>query len=69
MRECERQFGLTRGTQIRESIEQATGEPCPCDQGLICPLRRLLAEPPAVAMLLAVGWISKAAIVTTWLGG
>lgn len=41
MMHCERLFGMKRGREIRELIEAATGEPCPC-QGIApaaCPLR------------------------------
>ena len=40
MYECERLFGISRATEIRELIEQATGEPCPCLQLQPCPLAR-----------------------------
>jgi hypothetical protein len=35
---CQAMFGLARGDQIIEMVEAATGGPCPCIQGLTCPL-------------------------------
>jgi hypothetical protein len=31
-------MGLIRGLEIRKLVEDATGAPCPCKQGLPCPL-------------------------------
>ena len=36
--ECERAMGLVRGREIRELVEAATGDVCPCRKGQICPL-------------------------------
>lgn len=35
---CQLMFGIERGDQIRELIETATGEACPCIRGLRCVL-------------------------------
>lgn len=39
---CQALFGSVRGRQIQDAIEEDTGRPCPCAQGLSCPL---LASP------------------------
>jgi hypothetical protein len=35
---CELLFGLERSREIRALVEDATGEPTPCNQGKPCPL-------------------------------
>lgn len=35
---CETIYGRARGAQLVELVERCTGEPCPCKQGLACPL-------------------------------
>lgn len=37
---CETLFGRDEGRAMQEMIEQATGRPCPCQRGKICPLAR-----------------------------
>ena len=38
---CQAMFGIERGNEIRELVETATGEPCPCLQNERCPLLAL----------------------------
>lgn len=35
---CQALFGMSRGAQIQQAIEEDTGQPCPCRRGLVCPL-------------------------------
>lgn len=35
---CQALFGIARGSQIIAAVEADTGAPCPCRQGLACPL-------------------------------
>ena len=37
-RPCEQALGAKKAQGIRELIERLTGQPCPCDQGMRCPL-------------------------------
>lgn len=40
MRICESKFGLVRGREIQQLIQDATGQNCPCVEGRPCPLGR-----------------------------
>lgn len=35
---CEAIYGIERGARMLSIIETATGAPCPCKQGQVCPL-------------------------------
>ena len=35
---CKEKMGEVRGSAIVELVERVTGEPCPCKQGVPCPL-------------------------------
>lgn len=35
---CQAMYGIERGDRIIAVLEEATGEPCPCKQGVVCPL-------------------------------
>jgi hypothetical protein len=35
---CEAIFGRERGAKIIARVEEATGQACPCKQGLPCPI-------------------------------
>ena len=37
-RPCEREWSMEKATGVRELIEKLTGQACPCDRGLVCPL-------------------------------
>ena len=37
-RPCEQEWSMKKATEVRELIEDLTGEACPCDQGRPCPL-------------------------------
>jgi len=61
---CQALFGIERGNQIVAAVEEDLGGPCPCKQGLVCPL---LGEPVPVVpddeaelMLDAMGGMSVA---------
>lgn len=41
---CEAAFGLVRGREIQQLVEDSTGEACPCKQGRPCPLGAKYAE-------------------------
>lgn len=43
---CEVLFGKVVGAQAQAMIEAATGGPCPCVQGLRCPLLPAPESPP-----------------------
>ena len=51
MYECERLYGLSRGLEIQELVEEATGGACPCKRGgVACILTPPVeAEPERVA--------------------
>lgn len=35
---CQALFGMSRGAQIIQAVEEDTGQLCPCKRGLVCPL-------------------------------
>lgn len=35
---CQAIYGNERGAALQSFLEKATGEPCPCAQGRVCPL-------------------------------
>lgn len=35
---CQELFGIQRGQEVHELVEQSTGAPCPCLSGKSCPL-------------------------------
>ena len=39
---CHIIFGVDRGTDIVDLVRRATGQDCPCQRGLPCPLASLL---------------------------
>lgn len=44
---CQAIFGEERGAELSAFLERATGEPCPCRQGRVCPLLPAnVVEPP-----------------------
>jgi hypothetical protein len=43
---CEYVWDPVQASQVRELLERATGEPCPCKQGKPCPFIRLEAPEP-----------------------
>lgn len=45
MMQCEWLFGEKRGGEIQTLVESSTGEPCPCKQGLGCPLGDSMPAP------------------------
>lgn len=46
---CHTIFGVQRGDELLELIEETTGQPCPCRRGQPCPLmpNTAVVEPPA----------------------
>lgn len=46
---CEVLFGTDRGRAVQELVEGATGQLCPCKQGLTCPLLVPEEDPSKVA--------------------
>ena len=38
MRACEREFTQDKAEGVRALVEKLTGQACPCDRGLTCPL-------------------------------
>ena len=49
---CKVLFGETRGDEVIELVERVTGGPCPCRQGLPCPL--LPNDPAGPSVLLQI---------------
>lgn len=45
---CEILFTEDRAEAVQELIEGATGEPCPCKQGKVCPLLPELKVPTPI---------------------
>jgi hypothetical protein len=45
---CEVLFSSERAQAVQELIEGATGKPCPCKQGMACPLLPRLVKPPVL---------------------